>query len=62
MLTYIGGLRGLNFGLNLYLHPYFVYASIEALTCLQICAGWLESLLLENVSSTKIAAHEISGL
>ena len=26
MLTYPIGLRGLNFGLNLYLHLYFVYA------------------------------------
>ena len=31
--------KGLNFGLNLDLHPYFVYVTVKALTRLQISVG-----------------------
>ena len=52
------GARGLNFGLRLYLHPNFVYASAKALVSLQISSGLSEPLLLQSVISTKFSCAE----
>ena len=48
--------RGLNCGLSLHLHPYFVYVqAVKALANLHIFAGFSEPSWLENVISTKIS-------
>ena len=41
------GERGLDFGLSLHLHPFFVYVSSKALTSLHICADSPDPSLLE---------------
>ena len=44
--------RGLNFGLSLYLQPYFLYACLSS-------KGSPESSLFDNALSTKICAGPI---
>ena len=48
------GARGVKFGLNNHLHPYFVGAA-KALAILSLSTGSLESLSLHDVISTKIS-------
>ena len=43
---------GLKYGLSLHFHPYFVFASNDALASLRIGAGLLESSLLKIAIST----------
>ena len=43
--------RGLNFGLSLHLHPYYVYASSDVLASLLICTVSPEHSLLDSAIS-----------
>ena len=54
--------NGLYFNLrsNMYIKPYFVYASCKAPESLRICAGSLEPLLLNSAIGTNFSDADFS--